>query len=139
ERNTVSRWENGGMIPKDPAVIAALAKLLDVTVDWLITGVAVEAPAREVHDGSRRRYLDPATAKLPARARAVAVGYLERLQASGCSTEQRRAAESLLLAGARNRVSSKSLEERDDDQVCADVDAAWDLVVRILRREGIRP
>lgn len=138
ERNTVSRWENGGMVPKDPAIIASLAKLLDVTVDWLITGAAVKTPAMEVRDGAPRKYLDAATAELPARARAAAVAYLDRLRERGCSPEQCRGAESLLLAGARNRVSSKALEERDDDQVRADVDAAWDLVVQILRREGIR-
>src|SRR5665213_3028355 len=38
ERNTVSRWENGGMLPKDPAVIASLADVLGVTADWLIGG-----------------------------------------------------------------------------------------------------
>lgn len=139
ERNTVSRWENGGMLPKDPAVIASLAGVLDVTADWLIAGDRPGTPARELHEGSQGQYLDPATEELPARARTVAVGYLDRLRNSGCTSGQIRGAESLLLAGARNRVSSRRVEERDDDEVCADVDAAWDMVVQILRREGVRP
>ncbi len=142
ERNTVSRWENGGMLPKDPAVIAALARALDVTADWLIAGEAA-APAapseKQLHQSVAGQYLDPAIAELPVRARAVSAGYLNRLRMSGCSDGQLHGAESLLLAGARNRVSLTPVEERADADVCADVDSAWDLVVRILRREGIRP
>ncbi len=147
ERNTVSRWENGGMLPKDPVVIASLAELLDVTADWLIAGeraavvagTSVVSPAAELRDGSRGQYLDPATDELPHRVRAVAIGYLDRLRQCGCSIEQLRGAEALLLAGARNRVSSKRPEARSNDEMSADIDAAWDMVVQILRREGVRP
>jgi len=140
-RNTVTRWENGAMVPSDPAVLASLAGALEVSVEWLISGDAAAVPAGkgELHEGSGRRYLDPATAELPTGARAVALGYLDRLRECGCTQEQRRGAESLLLAGARNSVSSTPFDERDDADVCADVDAAWDVVVRVLRREGKRP
>jgi hypothetical protein len=129
------------MLPKDPAVIASLARVLDVTADWLISGglpAASRMPANELHEGARGQYVDPAIAELPARARTLAAAYLDRLREAGCSTAQLRGAASLLLAGARNRVAAKPLEKRDDDQVCADIDSAWDLVVRILRREGTR-
>ena len=143
ERNTVSRWENGSMLPRDPAVIASLAGVLEVTADWLITGDTASGPADtvagKIHEGPAGQYSDPATADLPATVRSVAVGYLNRLRGSGCSPGQVSGAEELLLAGARNRVSSRRLEDRDDATICADVDASWDLVVRILRREGIRP
>jgi transcriptional regulator with XRE-family HTH domain len=139
ERNTVSRWENGGMLPKDPAVIASLAGVLEVTADWLIGGDRAGVPFTELREGVAGQYLDPAAAELPERARAVALGYLDRLRGSGCSPDQVRGAEALLLAGARNRVSSRRFEDRDDDTICADVDASWDVVVRIFRREGIRP
>jgi transcriptional regulator with XRE-family HTH domain len=138
ERNTVSRWENGGMLPKDPATIAALATALDVSVDWLITGSSLAQPPRKLREATTERYADPAVAELPPRARDLALAYLDRLRERGCSTEQLRGAETLLLAGARNRLATQPLEERDDGQICSDLDAAWDLVVRILRREGIR-
>ncbi len=51
ERNTVSRWENGGMLPKDPAVIGSLADVLGVTADWLIGG---DYPARATHSAADR-------------------------------------------------------------------------------------
>ncbi len=146
ERNTVSRWENGGMLPKDPAVIASLAGVLGITADWLIAGDRPVAGSNRLHEASVDRsgagesgqYSDAATGKLPMRARAMIVGYLDRLRDRGCTAAQLSGAESLLLAGARNRVSSRALEDRSEEQVYADIDAAWDLVVRILRRDGIR-
>ena len=127
------------MLPKDPTVIASLAGVLAVTADWLIAGDRPRPSSRALHEGARGKYLDPATSDLPSGARAVAGDYLGRLRQCGCSEGQLRGAEALLLAGARNRTSSTRFEERSDADVCADVDAAWDLVVQILRREGIRP
>jgi transcriptional regulator with XRE-family HTH domain len=139
ERNTVSRWENGGMLPRDPSVIASLASVLDVTADWLIAGDRVGEAATRLHEGFRGQYLDPDIGELPSGTRAAAAAYINRLRESGCLPDQVSGAEALLLAGARNRVSARPFEERDDDQMRADVDAAWDMVVQILRREGIRP
>ncbi|MEO6777870.1 MAG: helix-turn-helix transcriptional regulator [Gemmatimonadaceae bacterium] len=151
ERNTVSRWENGGMLPGDPAVVAALASALGVSADWLIGGDGVggsgaadgageSAGTRgdEFRDGVRGQYLNPAIEELPVRARAIASSYLDRLRGSGCSDVQVGAAVSLLLAGARNRLSSVPPDRRSEEDVCADLDAAWDMIVRILRRDGIR-
>ena len=139
DRNTVSRWETGGMIPRDPEVLALLAGALNVTVNWLISGDPEEGAVSAIHEDSTSPFSHPATAALPAGARVIARAYLERLRACGCSQAQRHGAESLLLACARNTVASKPIEKRVDAEVSDDVDAAWDLVVRILRREGIRP
>lgn len=38
-RNTVSRWENSGMVPKDPSVISRLGRLLGVSYEWLVEGI----------------------------------------------------------------------------------------------------
>lgn len=138
ERNTVSRWENGGMLPKDPAVIASLANVLDVTADWLIAGDRPVAAGTNLREGRADHYANPATEGLPESARALLVAYLDRLRERHCGSEQIDGAESLLLAGAQNHVSSTLLDERAEEQVRDDIDAAWDLVVKILRREGIR-
>lgn len=138
ERNTVSRWENGGMLPKDPSVIASLAAVLEVTADWLIAGDRPVAAGTNLHEGTTGQYADPATGELPSSAQGLVVAYLDRLREHDCTSAQVKGAESLLLAGARNRVSSRPLEERTPQQLCDDIDAAWDLVVQILRGDGIR-
>ena len=143
ERNTVSRWENGGMLPKDPAVIGALADVLAVTVDWLIAGdrgdrAGARPTASEVREGAAGAELDAAVEALPPPATGVVRAYLTRMRESECVQGQIDGAESILLAGARNRVSSIAFRDRTEEQIAADIDAAWDLVVRILRREGVR-
>ncbi len=54
ERNTVSRWENGGMLPKDPVVLARLARILGVDTEWLISGDS-HPLAPVANDGERVR------------------------------------------------------------------------------------
>jgi hypothetical protein len=127
------------MLPSDPEMIASLARVLHVTTDWLIGGPTAGGQAAELHDGSRGGYLDPAMEELPPGARQIAISYLDRMRASGCTKNQIKGAESLLLAAARNRISSTRMENRGEDELCAAIDGAWDLVVGILRREGIRP
>lgn len=142
ERNTVSRWENGGVRPKDPDLLARVARTLRVSTDWLIGTAAPPGPAdagaatSHVREGAARDGRSPGA--LPARAAALVADYLGRLDRAGCSREQVAGAESLLVAAARNAVSTTPAVERDERDVIADVDAAWDLVVRILRRDGVR-
>jgi len=142
ERNTVSRWENGGMLPKDPAVIASLADVLGVTADWLIGGYRAANGTRSgvdrIQERSGASHADSVAGELPDHAGAVVVGYLARLRAVGCSDAQIHGALDLLLLVAHNSVSAIALNDRTEDQLSADIDAAWDLVVRILRRDGIR-
>lgn len=147
ERNTVSRWENGGVRPKDPDLLGRLARTLRVSTDWLIGAAPPVAAApgvptshvreREGNGGGSVATL-PAGA-LPARAAALVADYLGRLERAGCTREQLAGAESLLAAAARNSVASTPAAERAEHDVMADVDAAWDLVVRVLRRDGVRP
>ncbi len=146
ERNTVSRWENGGILPKDPAVLAALARTLRVTTDWLLDGFTpapggsgAASPALKEKTEKPYRPDSAALAALPTEAADVVRGYLDRLSSAGCSAAQIGGAESVLLAGAINSVARRAFRERTGAQVLADVDAAWDFVTQVLRREGIRP
>ena len=138
ERNTVSRWENGGMLPRDPAVIAALAVSLEVTADWLISGDRIAPSAGKLGELMAHRYPASDGSDLSTRAAELVAGYLERLRRAGCSEEQIRNADSLLFAGATNQVARDPFERRTDAEVCADIDSAWDMIVQILRRDGIR-
>lgn len=143
ERNTVSRWENGGVRPKDPDLLARLARTLRVSTDWLIGapgGQSGAAPTSRFNEGGRGGYRgDQAPATVPDDVAELVANYLGRLERAGCTREQVAGAESLLVSAARNTVASVPLDSRDVPDVMADVDAAWDLVVRILRREGVRP
>lgn len=155
ERNTVSRWENGGVLPRDPAVVARVAAALGVTTDWLLGAADSLAGAEEaathaagqphgaavtyerlLHAYSGRRR---GGAALPPAAIAVMAGYLGRLAAAGCLPHQVKEAERLMVQAARNRVASVPFADRPGEDVISDIDAAWDFVSRLLRREGRRP
>lgn len=147
ERNTVSRWENGGMRPRDPVVLSALARTLGVTTDWLLDGSltgqtadpAAEGSAINEHSESGYRPDAGALALLPESAATLVREYLRRLEHAACTPDQIAAAESILLAGANHGLTSAPVSTRNLSGVMADIDDAWDLVVRILRRQEIRP
>ncbi|HXC25102.1 MAG TPA: helix-turn-helix transcriptional regulator [Gemmatimonadaceae bacterium] len=144
KRNTVSRWENGGMLPKDPAIIAALTRVLHVSADWLLAGFAESAAqlaVEGVHDQPDISYGDESlrAESLPPVAADVVLRYLERLAAIGCPPQQVKEAERTLVTGARNRLARRPFSQRDIKDVIADIDASWDFVTRVLRRQGMRP
>jgi len=151
ERNTVSRWENGGVRPKEPATVAALARVLRVSTDWLIAGrpagESAGLPAGRISDAAQHRGVptsasmrgpDAALERLPPEVSAVIRGYIARLAAAGIGAGQLDAATEVLVAGAHNAVSRTPVAQRSVDELTRDVDAAWDFIARVLRREGIR-
>jgi transcriptional regulator with XRE-family HTH domain len=58
ERNTVARWENGSMLPRDPAVIAALSRTLNVSADWILGDLVPDhpGPSSEAHEQPMQPY-----------------------------------------------------------------------------------
>lgn len=143
ERNTVSRWENGGMLPKDPAIIATLSRVLKVSSDWLLGGLGVpdSNPSRrtlmEGPDGGYNNRVNAAEL-LPAGASDLVLRYLERLVSVGCNQAQVAEAERILVELAQHSLVDKPFTQRDSPEIQVDIDAAWDFVVRTLRRQGIR-
>jgi transcriptional regulator with XRE-family HTH domain len=125
ERNTVSRWENGGVRPRDPAAIARAAAVLRVSIDWLI--------GAEAADPGESTTVEPL---LSAPVAAAVRGYLARLVAAGCSAEQIAESERLLLASTRNRLRSSSARSRALQATLDDLEAAWRYVVTVLAGEG---
>jgi len=145
ERNTVSRWENGGMLPKDPAIIAVLARVLRVSTDWLLGGLGIPhhvqgGPESVIMERPRHPYGEkPVTAEsLPPGASDLVLRYLERLMGYGCTQMQVAEAERLMVQLAQHDLSERPFSQRDSAEVQMDVDAAWDFVVQVLRRYGIR-
>jgi transcriptional regulator with XRE-family HTH domain len=145
ERNTVSRWENGGMLPKDPAIIAVLARVLRVSTDWLLGGLGVPHNSNipntnAVMELPQQQYGErPSSAEaLPPGASDLVLRYLERLMSLGCTQMQVAEAERIMVMLAQHDLSDRPFSQRDSSEVQLDVDAAWDFVVQVLRRHGIR-
>jgi len=145
ERNTVSRWENGDVQPNKPVQLLRLARVLRVPTDWLIGGTMAVAsaqaqpPQSQLGEGTPSGYPREVSAELPPAAAGIVSAYLDRLARAGCTPSQCAAAESLFVAVTRNALSATPIDARSERDVVADADAAWDLVVGILRRDGIRP
>lgn len=144
ERNTVSRWENGGMLPKDPAIIAVLARVLRVSTDWLLGGLGIphtQTGSETVLERPRYPYGGErfsSAESLPPGASDLVLRYLERLMSLGCTQMQVAEAERLMVELAQHNLSERPFSQRDSSEVQQDVDAAWDFVVQVLRRYGIR-
>ncbi len=142
QRNTVSRWENGGMLPKDPNIVAELARVLGVSSDWLIGGI-VSGRDRDVSSsvdeepGTYRVRLS-ATEDLPTAVADHIFRYLERLSIHGCSKSQIAEAEAFMVYAIQHTLTLKPFHKRELDEIHADVDFAWDFVVSVMRRSGIR-
>jgi transcriptional regulator with XRE-family HTH domain len=142
ERNTVSRWENGTMLPKDPAMAVAIARVLDVRVEWLVGALGnidvTDAAAAREGTGDPYSGASIVTSRLPQAAVDLMLMYLERLTSAGCDSVQVKEAERFLVIGAGNRLLRKAFADRTMTEVQSDIDDAWDFVTRVLRRDGIR-
>lgn len=132
---SVSNWERGVTVPERERV-AALAKLYDVEEAVLAYGWLPHRPNAPRADGFTP---NPALKhRLPARAYDVVLGYLRRMEAAGCSEDQMDEAERLMVDGAFNKLNKRDFRERSEADVITDIDAAWDFIVFVLRKEGIR-
>jgi transcriptional regulator with XRE-family HTH domain len=137
ERNTVSRWENSGVHPKDPAVIGKLADALAVSTDWLVRGAHSRDPAPTVYPAAVAPGIPVAERRLPVRAYEQIDGYLARLESAGCSPAQTREADRVLRDGAYNRLRANDPGTRGIDEMLDDIASAWRFIVAVLGREGI--
>ena len=138
ERNTVSRWENSGVRPKDPAVIARLADVLHVTMEFLV-GSGDDALARlptdaPIFDASASAALER---RVPPEAYEMIHGYQSRLIAAGATAAQRKEADQLLLNATFTALRRASPRDRAAATVLADIEAMWRYITSILAQDGI--
>jgi transcriptional regulator with XRE-family HTH domain len=146
ERNTVSRWENSGVRPKDPEVIAKLADVLRVSMEWLVgsgdeagdAGAGAGRAAR-ITEGAPPVYAprtepDPL---LPLQVYQAVHAYRARLQAAGCTADQTQEAERLLLDGAQNRLRRVHPRARPVQVMLDDLEQVWTYIVHVLATEGV--
>jgi transcriptional regulator with XRE-family HTH domain len=142
ERNTVSRWENSGVRPKDPEVIAKLADVLRVSMEWLV-GSSDEL----VDHGASRRVSESAPSAygprgepdplLPLQVYQAVHGYRARLQTAGCTPDQTQEAERLLLDSAHNRLHRVGPRARPLQVMLSDLEEMWTYIAHVLAAEGI--
>lgn len=138
ERNTVSRWENSGVRPKDPAVIARLADVLHVTMEYLVGSgddVSLRPATESSHfDSSASAALER---RVPPEAYELIHGYQGRLIAAGASATQRKEADALLLGATFTSLRRAAPRDRATATVLADIEAMWRYITSILAQDGI--
>ena len=164
ERNTVSRWENSGVRPKDPHVVRRLAAALRVPMEWLFEDDGADVPeswpgterevrgAAAVREGMAPRqpytagyaapYPVPFAApdaighRISPMAYAVIHDYVARLEQAGLTPDEAAEAGRLLVHSACNRLRPGDPRTRALDIVLADIEAMWSFVSAVLRAEG---
>ena len=157
ERNTVSRWENSGVCPKDPQVIRKLAAVLKVSADWLLAdddggqpwtpgGPESGGVATRGNGGGRSGRVGGVGAsaasevlayRMPPAAYERVHGYIERVEHAGATPDQAEEVARLLVEAAATRLRGASPRDRPIAAVIADIDAAWRYAASILRSEGV--
>jgi DNA-binding XRE family transcriptional regulator len=158
ERNTVSRWENSGVCPKDPQVIRKLAAVLKVSADWLLAdddggqpwasgGPESGGVVTRGNGGGRAGRVGVMGAagaagevlayRMPPAAYERVHGYIERVEQAGATPEQAEEVARILVEAAATRLRGAVPRDRPVAAVIADIDAAWRYASTILRAEGV--
>lgn len=148
ERNTVSRWENSGVCPKDPQVIRRLASVLRVSMDWLLSDEEAAAATAGVQAwfgaGDTERVVrvpgavsEVVAYRIPPVAYERLHRYVERVEQAGGTVAQAEEVARLLVDAAASRLRAQVPRERPISVVVADIDAAWRYVAAVLRSEGL--
>jgi transcriptional regulator with XRE-family HTH domain len=130
--NTVNGWENGRGLPPKPTRMAA-ARVLDVPVEWIEgetedPSLSTTTEAFAPNPAFRRR--------LPPRAYELVYGYLAQLEALNLPTHSIEEAERFLVDGAYNKLNSRDLRDRNEDDMVKDIRAAWQFVKDVLGTKG---
>jgi transcriptional regulator with XRE-family HTH domain len=144
ERNAVSRWENQGKTPRDSGTFARLAKVLHVTIDWLVTGHGSPGGIGYVREptpqGAEPRARLAVSVK-GARPRPFVYGrllnYLEELERRGFEPEQIVEAEGMMLDFMYSELFPLPGKDRPDDVLIRYIDIMWDALNRAVAVAGI--
>lgn len=129
---SVSQWERGVNVPEE-ARLAKLALLYGAepaSLRYGATHVSRERTMYTPNPALRRR--------LPARPYERVLGYVRQLEEAGVTEEQIDEAERLMIDGAFNKLNKRDVRERTEDELMTDIDAAWEFIAFVLRREGYK-
>jgi transcriptional regulator with XRE-family HTH domain len=76
--------------------------------------------------------------RLPPKPYARVYEHIDRMVAAGCSAEQTDEAERLMIDAAYNKINTRDVRDRSDDEMIVDIDDAWDWIKEVLGRAGIK-
>jgi len=129
---TVSRWLNDVSNP-DPVELDRAAGALGVTSTWLRYG---DETGEERADAwtPNPRYRN----RLPPRAYATVYGHLEAMRAAGASEEQLDEAERVMVDGAYNKLNTRDVRTRTEDELVTDIESAWLFIREVLTNGGMK-
>ena len=139
ERNAVSRWENQGKTPRDQDTYVELAKVLRVSLDWLITGHGSPSGIGYVREPTP--YGQPPRARLAVsvkgeRPRPTVYGrmltFLEDMERRGYDPEKIAEAEGMLLDFMYSDLFPQTGRERSDAILLSYVEIIADAINRAL-------
>jgi transcriptional regulator with XRE-family HTH domain len=148
ERNTVSRWENSGVRPKDPQVVRKLAEVLRVSMEWLFAdddgGGLWPVPVVDRAVGPvRERAVQVPYApnevlaqRMPPPAYERVHDYVERAERAGATAAQAAELARILLDAVTTRLRTTAPRDRPIDDMLADIDAAWHYAASVLHADG---
>ncbi|MDB4906342.1 MAG: helix-turn-helix protein [Gemmatimonadetes bacterium] len=120
-KQTIVKYEAGGS---------------DISGDRLGALVEVLGPLPSAFGGDEQR--ERVARRLPKEAADVVQGYLDRMREATCSEEQIDEAERVMVDGAYNKLNKRDIRARTVDDLITDIDAAWDFIRYVLRKEGMR-
>jgi transcriptional regulator with XRE-family HTH domain len=135
---TISHWERGKTTPTNDT-INEIGEILRVSPAMLVYGVDdTDLDSRAIRiDGGfspNPRY----RRRLPPGAYRAVYGYLRAMEGAGASPEQLDEAERVMVDGAYNKLNSRDVRERTEDEMILDIDAAWAFIRDVLRNEGMK-
>lgn len=127
---TLSEWERG--VRRVPAeAMTRLTALYGLRIDDLVPSSG--SASRVSENVSRGTY-----GRLPPPVYEVVHGYLAQMEKAGCEPAQIDEANRLMVEAAFNKINKRDPRERAVEDLITDIDAAWDFVRSVLRREGKR-
>jgi transcriptional regulator with XRE-family HTH domain len=135
--NTVNGWLNRGVLPPAPTR-KTVAQALGVPSEWLDGETDDLGYSSDVSLGMGGNVREPFAPnptyrrRLPPRAYELAYSYIEKLEKLGLHHDEIAEAERFLVDAAYNKLNTRDLRDRNEDDMLKDIRAGWEFVKEVL-------